>query len=333
MKVLFVTYLEFPLEIGGFQNQVRNIFTQLNILGVDAEWYCIQDCDIRNYDIIQLFSSVPSLCPIIKKANDCSIPVVITPMLGSRKRSDRYYQAVMTLSRIPHLFSEYRSLKQMLAGATHITPLTVFEKKRICKIASIDESVVTPIPNGVSEAFFDDRIDDIALPFKQYLLVVGRIENNKNQKMLIEIANKKGLNLVIVGEPAIGELDYYEECKKLAGNNVCFWGKEANIYRLKSLYKNASSTIIPSYSEMAPLVVFESLKMGTPVVCTDRCSLVGDTIPGLFFSQINKDDLTKAIQEAGRFDRSLIGNNGIFSWNEVAQHYVDVYKFILSNRQ
>ena len=330
MKVLFVTYLEFPLEIGGFQNQVRCIAESLNDKGVQVDWYHIDSCDIQQYDIVHVFSSVPSLYPVIKKACDLHIPVVLTPMLGSRSRSNNYYKAVIRLATIPHLFSEYRYLKAILSSATFITPLSEFEKNRICKIANIPGSKIIPIPNGIADVFFEEDLDAVELPFSDYMVVVGRIEKNKNQKTVIEIANRHKINLLIVGEPGIGEQRYYEECKRIAGPTICFWGRETNTRRLKYLYKMAAVTVIPSYSEMVPLVVFESLRMKTPVVCTDRCSLVGERIPGLFISSIEKNQLFNSIEKAISISNLCIGDDGIHSWSSIADKYLRVYNSVKS---
>jgi glycosyltransferase involved in cell wall biosynthesis len=331
MRVLFVTYLEFPLEIGGFQNQVRCIADKLTEQGVEVDWYHIDSCDIQQYDIIHVFSSVPSLYPIIKKGCDLNIPIVLTPMLGSRNRSNRYYKIVMRLSAIPHFFSEYRYLKPILSSVSHITPLTEFEKTRICELADIPESKVTPIPNGIADAFFDSEIEEVELPFSQYMLVVGRIEKNKNQKTIIKIANSQNMNLLIVGEPGIGEKRYFEECKRMAGSNIFFWGRETNLHRLKFLYKMAAVTVIPSFSEMVPLVVYESLKMKTPVVCTDRCSLATEKTPGLFISDISEKELSNNIESSIVYLSETIGNCGIYSWADIAQKYLNVYNNLIQN--
>ena len=60
---------------------------------------------------------------------------------------------------------------------------------------------------------------------------------------------------------------------------------------MKYLYRNAKLTVIPSLSEMVPLVVFESLSQLTPVVCTNRCGISNDKIPGVLFSDISKKAL------------------------------------------
>ena len=104
MKVLFVTYPAFPLEIGGFQNQVREIYAGLIERGVEVEWYHIEDIDIEKYDIVQIFSSDASLLPIARKAKDLGKQVVLTPIIGSRQLPNWYYKLGLILSKIPQLF-------------------------------------------------------------------------------------------------------------------------------------------------------------------------------------------------------------------------------------
>ena len=106
---------------------------------------------------------------------------------------------------------------------------------------------------------------------------------------------------------------------------------EKNPLVLKYLYQKAKVTAIPSYSEMVPLVAFESLSQKTPVICTNRCGINGDIIPGLFFTGITKNDLAKSIIIAQEYNRNDITDNGIFSWVEIAKQYLCVYNIIIKS--
>ena len=80
MKVLFVPPMAFPLQIGGFQYQVRQIFDGLKSRGIEVDWYNLVLTNIRDYDIVHFHSISPAFIPICHTAKSLGIPVVITPM-------------------------------------------------------------------------------------------------------------------------------------------------------------------------------------------------------------------------------------------------------------
>ena len=138
-----------------------------------------------------------------------------------------------------------------------------------------------------------------------------------------------GLSLIIVGQEGTNGTEYYDECRRESTEDVLFWGGEKNQYILKALYQKAAVTVIPSYSEMVPLVAFESLSQKTPVVCTDRSGIAGDDIPGLFFSSVDTKSLIQSIKKAFSFDRNRITDKGIYTWEDIAIMYKNVYIGVL----
>ncbi len=330
MRVLFVTYIDFALEIGGFQNQVRNIEKYLKLDGIEVIWQNLEKNEMPSCDIVHVFSSVPSMLPVMKKARSLNIPVVLTPMIGSRRRSNIYLSFCNFLSVLPHVCTSLKEVYQTINEADFWTPLSSYEANRLRTVYGISGKKIQIIPNGIDEAFFIPSSKDINIPFDKYVLIVGRIEPNKNQLNLIQAINKLGLNLIIVGEPGIYGLSYYEKCKSISGKNVFYWGKETDIDIIKELYRRASVTVVASFSEMVPLVVFESLQMGTPVVCTNRCSLSDDIIPGVVFSGIKTNDLVSSIKYVINSGENDIDTSLVFSWQNIAHQYEQVYNTLLN---
>lgn len=329
MRVLFVTYIDFALEIGGFQNQVRNIERSLKNDGIEVVWQDLEKNEMSSCDIVHIFSSVPSMYPVMKKAHALNKPIVLTPMIGSRRRSNVYLRLCQFLSVIPHVCTSLKEAYQTIKEADFWTPLSSFEANRLRTVYNIQNDRIRIIPNGIDDAFFKPASESVKLPFDKYVLIVGRIEPNKNQLNLIKAVNKLGLNLVIVGEPGISGHSYYKKCNDISGKNIFYWGKECNVEVLKVLYRQAMTTVIASYSEMVPLVVFESLKMGTPVVCTNRCSISSDVIKGVTFTGIGVGDLVVSIKHSLSVDRNDLDTSRVFSWDDVARQYEKVYSSVL----
>lgn len=331
MKVTFVAPYALPMSIGGFQTQVYQIFQGLRNLGVDVAWHNFVDSNLDGVDILQVMATDSSMISMMKRARNKGIKVVLTPMQGSRTKSNRYLKTCLCLSKIPQVCTTHKLTYYTINCADHLTPLCSFEANRMTKVYRFDKNRISIIPNGLDQVFFNEEEESVDLPFKDYLLIIGRVEENKNQFTLIEVANKLNMNLLIVGEPGNAGNGYLEKCKRIARDNVYFWGVEKNPKVIKYLYRNANMTVIPSYSEMVPLVAFESLSQKTPVVCTNRCGIAGDEIPGLLFSDIDKDSLIKAIKEEQTYDRKQITNQGIYTWANIAAMYKEVYDKILRN--
>lgn len=329
MKVKFVAPYTLPLAGGGFESQVYHIFEELKKLDVDVSWHQLDKCDYDDVDILQVMHAEGSMLHLIEMVKKKGCKVVLTPMQGSRVYSNKYLKSAQIVSRIPQLFTPHKELKEVIQSADYLIPLSSFEAERMVSVFGAERNKMTVIPNGLSEPFLDHKNEIVDIPLSNYLLTVGRIEQNKNQLTLIKVAKAMGLSLIIVGQEGTNGSDYYESCRRESLDNVLFWGAEKNQYVLKALYQKAAVTVIPSYSEMVPLVAFESLSQKTPVVCTDRCGIAGDDIPGLFFSSVDTKSLIQSIKIAFSFDRNRITDKGIYTWEDIAIMYKNVYTSLL----
>jgi glycosyltransferase involved in cell wall biosynthesis len=125
--------------------------------------------------------------------------------------------------------------------------------------------------------------------------------------------------------------EYVEAMVKNLGleNNVSFLGYVQQD-KLPLLYNAADLTVVPSYSEGAPLVIPESLACGTPVIATnvggnpEYLSLAG--LEKYIVDVINYDfshNLTKAIFLALQESRRVLAES-ILSWYAVARSYLNI---------
>lgn len=329
MKVVFVAPYTLSMSIGGFEIQVYHIFKGLKELGIDVCWHNYISNEIADADILQIMATDPSMISMIKRAKNMGVKVVLTPMQGSRAKSNNYLKIALALSKVPQLCSLHKATSEIIRSADYITPLCTFEANRMHEVYGISLKKIKVIPNGLNQKLLDESVIKKELPFKNYILIVGRIEENKNQINLIKACNELGKKLLIVGEPGPEASEYLNACKNISGSNIYYWGLEKNVYVLKYLYQNAALTAIPSYSEMVPLVAFESLSQKTPVLCTNRCGIAGDVIPGLFYCDVIKEALKKVIPIAINFDRNMISEQGIYSWVDIAKQYLSVYEYLL----
>lgn len=332
MKVLFVPPMSYPLHAGGFESQVLHIFNELRNLGLDVSWYELSKTDISQYDIIHFHSSVTEFVSIAIKARDLGKKLIITTMVGSPRYSNNSYRFKLCVSRLPGMFYFIKKIRDLYSMMDHFITLTSYEKKRL-ELTFKVQNDVTVIPNGIDDCYLNINSDpdSIELPFNNYILVVGRVEPDKNQLPLIEIVNDLGINLIIVGESGAGHINYFNRCKEVSGRNVYFWGRESNPNKLRLLYKNATLTAIPSLTEMLPLVIYESLSQGTPVLCTTKCGLYPEMVDGLFYTKPTKADLRRNIVKYWtNLCACNIGIHGIYSWKDIAHQHITIYNNLMS---
>ena len=95
MKIVFVAPYSLPFRAGGFESQVYHIFSELQTLGVDVVWHNFENSNLDGVDILQVMATDPSMLPMIKKAKSKGVKVVMTPMQGSRARTNSHYKIIL----------------------------------------------------------------------------------------------------------------------------------------------------------------------------------------------------------------------------------------------
>ena len=124
-------------------------------------------------------------------------------------------------------------------------------------------------------------------------IYVGRLIHVKNVEYLVEVFNKNGKLLTIVG---VGELEM--SLKSLANDNITFMGFIDND-RLGEIYREHDVFILPSTLEPWGLVVDEALYWGLPVIASNRVGagfdLVTGNNAGLIFDLSDATGLSDAI--------------------------------------
>jgi len=154
-------------------------------------------------------------------------------------------------------------------------------------------------------------------------LYVGRLSHEKNIDMLIDVFNKNGKNLSIVGSGKIRE-----NLENNAKSNITFYGHVKN-KDLVNVYAKHDIFILPSLSEPWGLVVDEALYYGLPVLVSEMVGCSDDMVTpynaGLIFSIGLSSNLNDKIIELESDFEYYLGNAQSFPFKKRENEQVESY--------
>lgn len=210
----------------------------------------------------------------------------------------------------------------------------VFVLSQKTKDILIDDYKVAPeklflVYNGAGSRI-DNQKDGNKDGFRT-VLFVGRLENDKGLKYLIEafvrIADAHpDSKLVIVGD---GDFQPYLAQSRTLSGRVAFFGK-TDKDEIEDIYRSAYIGVIPSFHEQCSYTVIEMMRHGIPVIGTDRIGLAEmlDATPQLRI-HVNDEDFNEedfVAQIASRMDLLLSDNAAYHSLSEaVSRQYEKCY--------
>lgn len=169
--------------------------------------------------------------------------------------------------RIPQLWRHSRSFKKDIACIDLLIAPSQYIQKRLCQKINVKSAVIRNFSPPPPSCIFE-------IPSFDYFLFVGVLEQHKGILKLLEIFRKShskiGAKLLIVGD---GSLKAYIQAsirQGSFGDSVQLLGPINDRERLYSLYHGALALILPSICpENSPLVIIESLSVGTPAIVSN----------------------------------------------------------------
>ena len=182
------------------------------------------------------------------------------------------------------------------------------------------------------------RVDE-----KNYILNVGRLTKQKNQKLLIKSFSKiskkyKSLKLIFLGD---GELkqDLIQLSKRLKlQKKISFFGHKRNIY---TYIKNSLCVVVSSLWEDPGFVMIESSAFKTPVICSDCPNgpkeFFKDKKNSFLFKNNNSESLLKTFDRFMSMNKSnikiIVNKNYINSLKYLDENHSKIFNSIINEKK
>ncbi|EQC3702777.1 glycosyltransferase family 4 protein [Escherichia coli] len=364
-KVLFVSRPTLFSGPGGDTVQLLKTKQYLERLGLIVDIYNGGFLNLEEYDLIHFFNlrNPQDILYYIRQAKECDKPQVLSTIWGSyyecdqRARSgfQRWVANIFKESMVEYLKTSARifknknfhagtfkyilkghkaSQKEIVSTVDVLLPNSPTELERVRRDMELPEKEGISVANAVDLNVFNfDNVD--ASKYKHLdgcLLSAARIEIRKCQLDLIRACKELPYKLVLVGKPSPNSTQYYEQCKREAGENVVFI-EHVSQEELAALYKVCKSHALISWMETPGLSTLEAAVMNCNVLVTNR----GDT--EYYFKDMavycepgDVDSIRKGVIEVMEKEYNPDLKNHVisnFTWEHTAQQTLEGYKLAL----
>ncbi|MCS7312998.1 MAG: glycosyltransferase family 4 protein, partial [Acidobacteria bacterium] len=169
---------------------------------------------------------------------------------------------------------------------------------------------------------------------REGVLFVGRLRPNKGVEYLIQ-AMPGDILLRVVGPPY--DLDYLAKLRQLAEGKRVVFVLDASQDQLRHFYQSSRLVVIPSIGgELVPLVLYEAMACGLPVIATHIAGIpevVTEGVHGFLVPPADPEALRERIEyllahpqraeEMGQAGRQRVLEH--FTWEKVAGRCLQAY--------
>jgi D-inositol-3-phosphate glycosyltransferase len=281
------------------------------------------------------------------------------PLVQSMHTLARVKNAALAQGDTPEPEARVRGEDHLVAHADHLVANTPVEAGQLREHYGADPGRVSTVPPGVDLDVFAPgprraALRRIGLPEDaELLLFVGRVQRLKAPDVLVRAAAellerdpslRRRLVVAIVGGLSGADLAEPRRLTELAHSlgvaDVVRMEPPRSRRDLADVYRAATATVVPSYSESFGLVAVESAACGTPVVAARVGGLptaVRDGVSGVLVDGHDPADyarvLHRMIAEPAWRDTlgaAAVGHAAGLSWDATVDGLLDVYRGTLT---
>lgn len=253
-----------------------------------------------------------------------------------RHTYDRYFDKNQYI--LPSLSREKTLNKEMAISNAIVVP-SEFVKK---SLNNLDDSKVHIIPFGTDCLKFFPKDKDHDFYFQEELIVlfVGRIIYDKGFDLLYNAidflrSKKRKIKFKVVGSVA----EVYTSRFKTITKNIEYLGRIPH-EKLNDVYNSAHLLALPSYLEGSPLVTYEALAAGLPVIISENMQPLVENGKNGYFTKINDrfdvaDKINRIYEnrdwlvEASHYAREAALKN---TWEARYSNLIHLYEQLLKQR-
>ena len=239
---------------------------------------------------------------------------------------------------------DYRPKEKAINNADKIICISQNTKNDLIQYYDVDKKKIEVIylASNINKKEALLSRDTEKIPFKDFLLFVGKRWGYKNFENLIKVyANsnqlKKDFKIVCFGggEFSKSEKENFASLKLDQKNIIQTFGDDSILCQL---YKNARALIYPSLYEGFGLPILEAMSPNCAVICGNTSSMteVGGSAV-LYFDPNNLDEMTKVIKQNIYSNQTLdnfinLGKERakFFSWEKCGKETLDCYNQVIS---
>jgi glycosyltransferase involved in cell wall biosynthesis len=353
MNLLFIVRSTLFTAKGGDTTQVEETARCLRELDVTVDIKQTNEkIDYSKYDLLHFFNIIRP-ADILVHIKRSKKPFVVSTILVDYSFYDKQQRGGM-VGKIFNLLSadgiEYiKTIYRFIKGKDKLASIDYLWKgqrksikeileKAACVFVQAEEeywqlvkkyTVLPPfeiIYNGVDTGLF--KPNDFIKRQENLVLCVARIEGIKNQYNLIKAISNTEYKLVLIGNAAPNQQDYYQQCKQIAGTNIEFIDHLPQ-RQLTAYYAAAKIHILPSWFEICGLSSMEAAAMGCHIIITNNGYAKSYFKDDAFYCDPSQP---KSIYEAVKTAMAATKNqlqkkiSTNYTWKKTAEQTLVVYK-------
>lgn len=310
---------------------LKNVFYQNRLYEIAKDYDIVQTTEYDQIGNVKLGKKVHS-----------KMIIYHGPYLSSYTKG---YHKKCILSDIYYFF--HKKYKEIPCITKSNLASKLLEKKGFKNITTIGVGLDSERFHDVGE--MDEKIKELQYKKSKenlrYMLYIGKIEERRNIKFLIDILQKSiqynpQIRLLIIGT---GNEKYFSECVEYAKQKGVYdkiiYYKSFEQNKLPYIYKCCDLFLLPTYYEIFGMVLLEAMYFGLPVITTlngGSSTLIKNEKNGMICDLNDLNEWIEAIMKClnneiymesiSKNAQQFVKNN--FTWDKIVDKFIEVYNHI-----